>query len=102
MQPASRKAGCAPGSKANAKTTNKVKEHNKQSKPAFRKGTKQARLIEMLRRPDGATIAELVKAIAWQAHSVRGAMSGALKKKLGLTIETQNVEGRGRIYRIPN
>ena len=56
----------------------------------------------MLRRPDGATIAELVKAIAWQAHSVRGAMSGALKKKLGLTIETQNVDGRGRFYRIPN
>ena len=64
--------------------------------------TKQARLIEMLRRPDGATIAELVKAIRWQAHSVRGAMSGALKKKLGLTIETQKVDGRGRIYRITN
>jgi len=92
----------APGSKANAKTTNKVKEHNNQSKPPFREGTKQARLIEMLRRPDGATIAELVKAIRWQAHSVRGAMSGALKKKLGLTIETQKVDGRGRIYRITN
>jgi hypothetical protein len=44
----------------------------------------------------------LVKAIRWQIHSVRRAMSGALKKKLELIIETQNVEGRGRIYRIPS
>jgi hypothetical protein len=53
-------------------------------------------------RPDRATIAELVKAIRWQIHSVRRTMSGALKKKLELIIETQNVEGRGRIYRIPS
>jgi hypothetical protein len=44
----------------------------------------------------------LVKAIRWQAHSIRGTMSGALKKKFGLTIQSRNVEGRGRIYRIPS
>ena len=63
-----------------------------------RKGTKQEILIEMLRAEDGATIDEIVAATGWQAHTVRGAMSGALKKKLGLTITSEKVEGRGRAY----
>ena len=67
---------------------------------AARPASKQARLIELLRRPDGATIDEMVKTLDWQAHTVRGAMSGALKKKLELTIESEKVEGRGRVYRI--
>jgi hypothetical protein len=61
--------------------------------------TKQAVLIAMLRAPNRATLAELVDAIGWQPHSVRGAMSAALKKKLGLTIETRRPEPRGRVYR---
>lgn len=65
-----------------------------------RKGTKQALLIEMLRAEGGATIAEVVAATGWQAHTVRGAMSGALKKKLGLTITSEKVEGRGRVYHV--
>ena len=90
----------ASGAKSKTKTLRKAKVRQGQSRPAVRKETKQATLIEMLRRQDGATIAELVKAIGWQAHSIRGVMSGALKKKLGLSIESQKVEGRGRIYRI--
>lgn len=66
-----------------------------------RKGTKQETLIEMLRAEGGATIDEIVEATGWQAHTVRGAMSGALKKKLGLTITSEKVEGRGRVYRLP-
>jgi len=62
--------------------------------------SKQDKLTALLRRPDGATIAELTDATGWQAHSVRGAMSGALKKKLKLTIDSAKVEGRGRVYRI--
>ena len=62
--------------------------------------TKQARLIEMLTRPGAATLTELVEATGWQAHSVRGAISGTLKKKLGHTVTTEMVEGRGRVYRI--
>ena len=66
----------------------------------IREGTKQALLIEMLKRPNGATIDEIVTATGWQSHTVRGAMAGALKKKLGLTIESEKVETRGRVYRI--
>jgi hypothetical protein len=65
-----------------------------------REGTKQATMIAMLRRKNGATIAEIVEATDWQQHTVRGAFAGALKKKLGLTIVSEKVEGRGRIYRI--
>ncbi len=63
-------------------------------------GIRQATLIAMLRAPDGATIEEIVAATGWQSHTVRGAMSGALKKKLGLTITSQKVEGRGRCHHI--
>ncbi len=62
--------------------------------------SKQAQLIEMLKRPEGATIDEIVKALDWQAHTVRGAMSGALKKKLGLKVGSEKVDGRGRVYRV--
>lgn len=66
-----------------------------------RAASKQAKLIEMLKRPEGATIDEIVKALTWQSHTVRGAMSGALKKKLGLEIESEKTDpDRGRLYRI--
>ncbi|NPD21718.1 DUF3489 domain-containing protein [Alterinioella nitratireducens] len=65
-----------------------------------REGTKQATLIAMLRAPDGATIAEIMTATGWQSHTVRGAMSGALKKKLGLEVTSEKVEDRGRVYRL--
>jgi hypothetical protein len=66
-----------------------------------REGTKQAALIAMLRSPDGATIDEIMAATGWQPHTVRGAMSGALKKKLGLEVTSEKVEDRGRVYRLP-
>ena len=65
-----------------------------------REGTKQAALVAMLQRPEGATIAEVVEATGWQPHTVRGALAGALKKRLGLTIVSEKVEGRGRVYRL--
>ncbi|MEO1458881.1 MAG: DUF3489 domain-containing protein, partial [Pseudomonadota bacterium] len=65
-----------------------------------RKGTKQETLIEMLRAEGGATIDEIVAETGWLSHTVRGAMSGALKKKLGLTITSEKIEGRGRAYMI--
>ena len=66
-----------------------------------RTGTKQAKLIEMLRAEGGATIDEIVEATGWQPHTVRGAFAGALKKKLGLEVTSEKVEGRGRVYSLP-
>jgi hypothetical protein len=66
-----------------------------------REGTKQAALIAMLRAPGGATIAEIVAATGWQPHTVRGAMAGALKKKLGLEVASEKIDDRGRVYSLP-
>ena len=68
---------------------------------AIRAGTKQAQIIAMLQRPEGATVAEMVDATGWLAHTVRGSISGALKKKLGLPIAADKVEGRGTVYKLP-
>lgn len=65
-----------------------------------REGTKQARLIAMLSAPDGATIEEITTALTWAPHTCRGAMSGALKKRLGLTITSRTDDQRGRVYKI--
>ncbi len=65
-----------------------------------RPDTKQAALIAMLQSPEGASLDEIVTATGWQAHTVRGAIAGALKKKLGLVVMSERVEGRGRVYRV--
>jgi len=65
-----------------------------------REGTKQALVIEMLRRPEGATIAEIAEASGWLHHTIRGMIAGALKKKLGMAIESSKDDERGRIYRL--
>jgi hypothetical protein len=68
--------------------------------PGTKPTSKLSQIEAMLRRPEGATIAQLTKALDWQAHSVRGAMSGALKKKQGLTITATKNEHADRVYRI--
>jgi len=68
--------------------------------PIPRTGTKQAQIITLLQRPEGATIAEIVEATGWQAHSARGMISGALKKKLGLPVTSEKVDGRGTVHRL--
>lgn len=72
----------------------------KDGTPRTRADSKQAQLIAMLKSPDGATIEEIVTKFGWQAHTVRGAIAGALKKKLGLAIESSKDDERGRIYRL--
>ena len=64
-----------------------------------RAGSKQARIIGLLQRPEGATIDQMANAMGWQRHTVRGLISGALKKKLGLDIVSEKTD-RGRLYRI--
>ena len=72
-----------------------------QTKPTQgRAGTKQAQLVAMLEAPEGASTEEIVAAFGWQPHTVRGAIAGALKKRLGLQVGSEAIEGRGRVYRI--
>ena len=61
--------------------------------------TKIGKLITMLRREEGATIAQLSTALDWQPHSIRGVLAGALKKQ-GLNISSTKEQGAERIYRI--
>ncbi|MES0875053.1 DUF3489 domain-containing protein [Sinimarinibacterium thermocellulolyticum] len=65
-----------------------------------RADSKQAQVIAMLRRPEGATIHQIMEATGWQAHTVRGTLAGALKKKLGLTIVSDKPQGGERVYRL--
>ncbi len=69
-------------------------------KPPHRKGTKQAAMIEMMRRPDGASIEEICAQTSWQKHTVRGVFSNTLKKRLGLTITSHKDEDAQRRYQI--
>jgi len=69
--------------------------------PTMRAGTKQARIIALLQRPEGASIKEIVEVTGWLPHSIRGLISGALKKKLGLPINSEKQDGRGTVYSLP-
>jgi hypothetical protein len=68
--------------------------------PRTRESSKQARVIAMLKRPDGASIPQICEATGWQSHTVRGTFAGALKKKLGLAITSSKDQGGVRKYRI--
>lgn len=73
-----------------------------QTTRSTREGTKQAVLIGLLKRPEGATLPQMAEATGWQVHTLRGAMAGALKKKLGLDITSEKQTGTDRVYRITN
>lgn len=62
--------------------------------------TKQQIMIDLLARPEGATIDELAAATMWTANTCRGAISGTLKKRLEIEITSEKVEGRGRVYHV--
>jgi hypothetical protein len=72
----------------------------KETQPRTRQDSKQAQVIAMLRRPEGATIGQICEATGWQAHTVRGTFAAAFKKKLGLTIVSDKPQGGVRVYRI--
>jgi Protein of unknown function (DUF3489) len=90
--------------KSAAPSSNRPKPSNAGQKgnrlAAVQPGTKQSAAIEMLRSPNGATIAALTKATGWQSHSVRGFLAGVVRKRLKLDLESGLVGGI-RIYRIP-
>jgi hypothetical protein len=67
---------------------------------AARRGTKTTKIVDLLKRPGGATLKELMKTTGWQAHSVRGFLSGTLKKKMGTPVESFRSGDGERTYRI--
>ncbi|HET6519987.1 MAG TPA: DUF3489 domain-containing protein [Geminicoccaceae bacterium] len=81
------------------------------AEPTPRAGTKQARMIDLLKRPEGATVEQIAAATGWRHHTIRGAISGALKKRLGLTVHAIRIRevgpdktgarGSATVYRIP-
>ena len=70
------------------------------AKPRTRENSKQAAVVQMLLRPDGTTIRQIMESTGWQAHTVRGTFAGALKKKLGLNIVSVKDAAGERVYRI--
>ncbi len=68
--------------------------------PVLRANSKQAQVLAMLHRPEGATLAQICACTGWQQHTVRGTLAGAFKKKLGLDIMSTKDEGGERVYRI--
>ncbi len=79
-------------------TINEVIESATAAKPRTRDNSKQAQVIAMLKRPEGATIAQICEATGWMPHTVRGTFAGVFKKKLGLQITSTKEAGAERIY----
>jgi len=83
-----------------AQAIDEVIEEASKAKQRTRDNSKQAQVIAMLKRPDGATVAQICEATGWQQHTVRGTFAGAFKKKLGLDINSTKEAGGERVYRI--
>jgi hypothetical protein len=83
-----------------AQAIDEVIEAATAAKPRMRDNSKQAQVIAMLKRPEGATIEQICEVTQWQAHTVRGTFGGAFKKKLGLEITSTKEVGGQRIYRV--
>jgi hypothetical protein len=83
-----------------AKRTPKGAKKAKAGKPEARGGSKTAQILDLLKRPGGATSTEIMKSTGWQAHSVRGFLSGTVGKKMGLTVSSTKGEDGERTYSI--
>ena len=88
----------APVAPKKARATKGATEKDVTATP--REGSKKAIVLELIRRADGASLQEIMSATNWQAHSVRGFISGALTKKMGLTVESLKTPEGARVYRI--
>jgi hypothetical protein len=101
---AKQKPHAAPARAKSAKKATSGKKAPKapaKAKPdGAREGSKTAKVLDLLRRPDGATLKEIMKATGWQPHSVRGFLSGTVGKKLGLTLTSTKGEDGERSYQL--
>ena len=89
------------GKKANsAERRPKSQKAAKQAKPAAREGSKAAKVLGLLRRPNGASLKELMKATGWLAHSVRGYLSGAVATRMKLKLVSAKSENGERRYSV--
>jgi hypothetical protein len=95
-------AHVAPKKGKSSKKATPTKKGPKGGKKAggSREGSKSAKVLDLLKRPNGATLKDLMKATGWQAHSVRGFLSGAVGKKMGLTVASAKGEDGERTYSI--
>ena len=78
----------------------KSQKADKQAKPGAREGSKAAKVLGLLRRPDGASLKELMKATGWLAHSVHGFLSGALVKRMRLKLVSAKSDDGERRYAV--
>jgi hypothetical protein len=93
-------AGTTPSARPPARRKSKADDKApKQPVRRTRTDSKQAQVIEMLRRPQGASVVAIMKATGWQPHSVRGFLAGVVRKKLGLSIVSEKSSDE-RLYRI--
>jgi hypothetical protein len=91
----------APVALKKAKATKEAKpKDDATGSKAAREGSKKAIVLDMLKRPAGATLADIMSATGWQAHSVRGFISGSLSKKMGISVESFKSESGDRAYRV--
>jgi hypothetical protein len=89
----------APNAPSKTKRVPKATTTAKKAAPA-RRGSKTAKIIDLLKRPGGVTMKELMKATGWQAHSVRGFLSGTLGKKMGAPVKSSKRADGERDYRL--
>src|SRR6266436_5705532 len=99
---AARRAHVAPKKAKSAPKAKAAKKAPKGSRKAAgaRDGSKTVKVLGLLKRPNGVTLKELMKATGWQPHSVRGFLSGAIRKKMGITVASTKAEDGERIYQV--